>query len=257
MENQFENQREVEIDIIDLFYYLKKKILVIISALLSCMVLGFVVSTFMITPKYTATTRIYVLNRSSENAVIYSDYVLSEYMASDYIVLITGQNVTKQVIEELNLDMTYSQLANKISVKTIDETRVLQIAVSDTDPQRAAEIANCICRVASVQLQEIVNVEAVNVVYEAEVPTHHSSPNVKKNMILAGALGFIIAIGVYIVIYLADDTIRNEDDVERYLGLSVLGVIPLSEEIAKFGNRSVTGKKKKKLSSRKGLSKNK
>lgn len=225
-----DNHIEEEIDLLDLFYYLKKRIVIIAAAFLACAVIGFLGTKLFITPTYTAATRMYVLNRTNETTISYSDLTASAYMVNDYEVLITGQNVTKEVINQLGLDMTNSKLSSLISVEAIDSTRVLQIKVVDTDPQRAADIANCVREVASQQILEIMDVDAVNLVYEAEVPEKKSGPSTMKNTLLAAMLGFIAVVGVLVVIYLLDDTIRTEEDVERYLGLGTLGVIPVTAE---------------------------
>lgn len=238
-----ENQNEIEIDLIDLLYYLKKKLWIIVAAFVLCAALGAVFTTFFMEDEYTAKTRIYVLNRSSETNVSSSDYSISNYMINDYKILITGENVTKAVIEKLDLEDTPSQLAGKISVSAIDNTRVLQITVVDNKPQRAANIANCVREVAAQQLQAIMNVDAVNLIYEAEAPLHKSGPSLTKNTALAAVLGMVAAIGVLVVIYILDDTIRTEEDVERYLGLSVLGVIPISSEMGNLAKKAGTSAK--------------
>ena len=102
-----ENQKGFELDLLGLFRYLKKKIWIILIVIAVCAGLGFVISRFVIAQQYTATTRAYVLNRSGEDSVVSSDFALSNYMISDYKVLITGQNVTDEVIAALGLDMTH------------------------------------------------------------------------------------------------------------------------------------------------------
>ena len=241
-----DNQNEMEIDLLELFRYLKKKIAILLAVCLASAVVGFVGTKLFIAPKYTAATRVYVLNRSNETTVVSSDFSLSNYLINDYQVLITGQNVTKEVIKQLNLNMTYSELANKISVTVPDNARVLQISVTDTSAQRAADIANAVREVAVTQIKEIMDVDAVNVVYEAEVPTSPSSPSVMKNTAIAALLGLVAVAGVYVVIFMLDDTIRTEEDVERYLGLSTVGVIPLSTELnvmSKYNSKKKTVKK--------------
>lgn len=238
MENQNE---EVEIDLMDLFHYLKKKIWIILAAFVVCAVVGFAFTSIFVTPEYTASTRMYVLNRSNEDNVVSADYQISNYMISDYTVLITGRNVTQAVISELGLDMDDEELAEMLKVTSPDDTRVLQISVTDTDPQRAANIANSVRVIASKQIKEIMDVDAVNLIYEAEVPEEPSAPSVMKNTVLAAAVGMIAAIAVFVVIYMVDDTIRTEEDVERYLGLSVMGVIPASKDLG-----TATEKNKKK-----------
>lgn len=235
--------KQYEIDLLDLLYYLKKKIWIIVAVFILCAAIGSVYTMFFVDTTYTATTRMYVLNRSSDSYISSSDYSVSSYMINDCEVLLTGQNMTDAVIEKLNLDMSTSELRSMISVEAVDNTRVLQINVVDTNPYRAADIANCIQQVASEQLKSILNVEAVNLVFEAKVPQQKSAPNLTLNTALAAFLGLFLCVGVLVVAYMLDDTIRSEDDVERYLGLSVLGVIPVSNELS-YSRRSPAGSKK-------------
>lgn len=226
-----EKVRDTDLDFLDLFQYLKKKVWLLGTVFAVCAVLGFLVSALLIAPKYTAATRMYVLNRTTEAAVVYADIQTSTYLLSDYRVLITGQNVTKEVIAKLNLDMKPEELEARIKVTAPENTRVLQISISDTDARRAADIANCVRQVAASQIQEIMDVDAVKLVYEAEVPQEPSSPNVVMNTILAALVGLFAAMGVLSVVYVLDDTIRTEEDVEHYLGLSTMGVIPVADEL--------------------------
>lgn len=226
-----ENRDEMELDLVDLFYYLKKKAWVFVIALVVCALVGFVVSNFFMAPVYTASTRMYVLNRSNEKNMVYADFQVSSQMLNDYKVLITGSNVTQKVIEKLGLNLTPAQLAAKITVTAPDDTRVLQIDASDASAQRAADIANCVREIASAQIKDIMDVDAVKLVYEAEVPQNPSSPSVKKYTVLGAAVGLIVSMGVLVVIYIMDGTIRTEDDVDHYLGLSVLAVIPACSQL--------------------------
>jgi len=226
-----EKNDDVEINLIDLFFYLKKRIVIIVAAVLAAAAIGFVVTQLFVAPEYTASARMYVLNRSDETNVVYSDFQTSTQLLNDYKVLITGRNVTDEVIRDLGLNMSSGQLADAITVTSPDNTRIVQIDVIDTDPKRAADIANAVYETAAEQIQNIMDVDAVSLVYSAKVPKSPSSPNVLRNTIIAAAFGFVAAVGVLIVIYILDDTIRTEEDVERYLGLGTLGVIPISQEL--------------------------
>ena len=226
-----QQEKQIEIDLIGLLNYLKKRIMIIAAAVLVFAAFGLLYSAMFITPSYVAETRLYVLNRSSTIGVQGSDYQVSTYMLQDYQVLITGKNVTQKVVQQLNLEMTAEQLRSKITVSAPEETRVLQINVSDTDPQRAADIANKVCEVAIQELKRLTDADAVRQVYEAEVPRYSVSPGVKKVVLLAALCGLAASVGIITVMYILDDSIRSEEDVERYLGLSVLGVIPESQEI--------------------------
>lgn len=226
-----QQEKQIEIDLMGLLNYLKKRIMIIMASVLVFAALGLMYSALFTTPRYVAETRLYVLNRSSTIGVQGSDYQVSTYMLQDYQILITGKNVTKEVVKQLHLDMTPEALSSKISVSAPEETRVLQINVSDADPQQAANIANKVCEVAMQELKRLTDADAVHQVYEADVPTRSVSPGVKKIVLLAALCGLIIAVAVVTVMFMLDDSIRSEEDVERYLGLSVLGVIPDSKEM--------------------------
>lgn len=220
---------KTEVDLLGLVLYLKKRLWIILIALVLFTFGGYVKSAFLTTPMYTATTQMYVLNRANDDRVVASDFQTSTYVLYDYKVLISGQNVTKEVIADLGLQNTSpTGLSNRITVTSPENTRILQISISDSDPVRAAALANAVREEAAVQIKEIMEVDAVKLVYAAEIPSAPSSPNVGQDTFLAAVLGAVISVTILSVIYLMDDTIRTEEDVEKWLGISVLGVIPLS-----------------------------
>lgn len=236
-----QNKTSFEIDLLALLYYFWKKLPVIIAATLLFGVAGLLWNIFLVTPQYTASTRIFVLNRSNQNAVASSDYQVSNYMVSDYRELIKGRNLTGEVISKLDLKMSSGTLSNKISVSTPQNTRIVQINVTDADPAQAALLANTVREVAITQLTDIMKVDAATTIYEAEIPMAPSSPNVAKNTVLMAVLGCAIVLLLYTIVFSADRRIRTEEDVERYLGIGTLGIIPDSVPEKKTKKTDPTG----------------
>ncbi len=226
-----DNQFELELDLRELFHYLRRKLALILAITALCGILGFGVSRVFMTPMYTASTRMYVISRTYDTTVVSSDFQVANFMLSDYQVLITGRNVTKKVIENLDLPMKPEQLSQMVTVTAPDDTRVLQVNVTHANPQLAAKIANNVREVATEQLKEIMQLDAVRLVYEADVPQAPSSPNVSRNTLLAAAVGGFLCAGILVVLFVLDDSIRTEEDVERYLGISTLGIIPVTTEL--------------------------
>lgn len=237
---------EIELDIIELLNFLKKKLIIILAITLLCASIGFLATKFFMEPEYTASTRMYVQNRTSDTDVLYSDFQSSSQILNDYTVLMTGRNVTEEVVSRLNLPMSYGQVARMIQISTPSGTRVLQINITDTDPQRAADIANAVREVAADQIQSIMDVNAVKTVYPATAPGGPSGPDVFGNTTKAAFVGLVISVVIFVIIFLLDDTIRTEEDVEHYLGLSVLGVIPATEDMGIVDARHHSKKKKSK-----------
>ncbi len=244
MDNMYvKDQDEVEINMLEILRYLKKKIWIIAVTAIIFAGFAFLISAFILEPEYTASCRIYVLNQSNETGIVMSDFQVSSQMLNDYKVLITGRNVTEEVISRLGLNMSTSELAKKISVTAPENTRVLQIGVTDDSASLSADIANCVQEIASRQLTEIMGVDSVKLVYKADVPKEPSSPNVPKLTVLGGVLGIVVSVAFCVCLYLMDDTIRTEEDVTKYLGLSTLGVIPVSEKLNVDTNSSKMKKK--------------
>ena len=231
MENQVTNNNdEIEIDLGEVFHLVISKLGVIILSGILLGVLSIIGTMLFITPKYESTTKIMVLNKQDNNTLTSADMQTSTQLTKDYAELIQSRTVLEGVIAQLNLDMTYKEMLNKVSVETSSDSRIVSISVTDEDPYTASEIANAVRDMAAEHIQSVMDIEAVNVVDSANIPSEKASPSLAKNGVIGGLLGVIIAMAIVIIIYLTNDTIKVEEDVERYLGLSVLGSIPYSEK---------------------------
>ena len=231
MENQVTNNNdEIEIDLGEVFHLVISKLGVIILSGILLGVLSIIGTMLFITPKYESTTKIMALNKQDNNTLTSADMQTSTQLTKDYAELIQSRTVLEGVIAQLNLDMTYKEMLQKVSVETSSDSRIVSISVTDEDPYTASEIANAVRDMAAEHIQSVMDIEAVNVVDTANIPNEKASPSLAKNGVIGGLLGVIIAMAAVIIIYLTNDTIKVEEDVERYLGLSVLGSIPFSEK---------------------------
>ena len=241
MENKRDND-VLEIDLLEVFYVLIGRMWLILSAGLFCALVCFALSKFVLTPTYESTTKIYILNKNENASVTYSDVQLGTQLTKDYAELINSRYVLEEVIQELMLETEYEDLLDFVKVTTPSDTRIVAITVTDTDPVQAMNIANCIREVASEHIQNVMDIEAVNVVETANMPTEKSGPSVVKWTLIGGIAGVFVLCAVILVQYLMDDTIKSSEDVEKYLGLSTLALIPIATE----GGESKKKKKKKK-----------
>lgn len=241
MENQYRQMTdEIEIDLVEVFRRLLARAPMMIAVGLLTALIAFFVSRFVMTPTYESTTKIYVLSRQENNSVTYSDLQMGTQLTQDYAELIQGRYVLEQVIEILGLDMRYKTLHKMVSVNVQENTRIISITVRDSDPVQAMEIANCIRETATIYITDVMDIEAVNMVESAFLPTQKSGPYVTLITLLGGLLGIFVISAIVVIEYLRDDTIKTADDVEKYLELSTLSMIPLSE-----GEKQSKRKKKK------------
>lgn len=220
---------EIEINLGEIFAVLLHKIWIIILATVVCGAVAFLYSFFIITPQYESTTKVYILNKQSGSSVTYSDVQLSSTLSKDYEQLVTSRYVIEGVISKLNLDDTYEELAARVSASNTDETRIIAITVTDPDPEQAQKIANAVRDLAAQHITQVMDIEAVNVVDNANLPDSPVSPSVPKWTLIGVAIGMIISIAVIVIQHLLDDSIKSLEDIEKYLGISTLAIIPMNE----------------------------
>lgn len=241
MEQSFSREDELEIDLQELFAVLLQWLWLL---LLSALIVGasaFAFSKFMITPTYDSTTRIVILSKqNTNNSITYSDLQMGTQLTKDYAELIRSRYVVEQVLNQFELDMGYEQFLKKMEVETPSDTRIIDITVTDPDPLLAKQMVDEIRNVAAVRIQEVMDIEAVNVVDEGNIASAPSNPNVMKWTLIGFLLGGFIAAAVVVLRYLLDDTIKSSEDIEKYLKLSTLALIPISmteEEMTKKKGR--------------------
>ncbi|HEL1586837.1 TPA: capsular biosynthesis protein CpsC [Streptococcus suis] len=223
MKNQEENL--LEIDVLYLLKTLWRKKFFIIVASLVTTVIAFVISAFLMTPQFDATTRIYVVNQSVEGAQGLTNQELQAgtYLVKDYKEIIMSQDVLSQVEADLGLT---DDLKGKVSVQIPVDTRIVSITVRDSDPNEAARIANSLRTVAAEKIIEVTKVSDVTTLEEATPAKSPSSPNTKRNLALGFLVGAFLAASFILIMEVLDDRIKRPEDVEEKMGLPLLGVVP-------------------------------
>ena len=245
MVNQNISDDEIEIDLVELFMVLKSKLHIILLSGILAALLAFVGTKLLMTPMYTSVTKMYVLSRQdSSSGVTYSDLQTGSQLTKDYAELVKSRPVLEQVIAVLNLDIEPEDLAENITGETPTDTRILSISVESDNPKEAKEIADTLRETVSSEIKEIMHAESVDTIEDGNLPKEPSSPSLKKNMVLGGALGVFLALAILIFIFLRDDTIKNPDDVEQYLGLNVLTSIPIKGKVQKPKKVKIPAQKK-------------
>lgn len=216
----------IEIDILYLLRKLWSKKFFIIFVGLLVGTIALLGSVFFIKPKYTSTTRIYVVSRSSDTSLTNQDLQAGSYLVNDYKEVITSSEVLSSVIDQEKLSMSVGELSKDIAVTIPTDTRVISISVTDTDAQRACDIANTVREVAAEKIKAVTKVDDVTTLESATKPSHPSSPNVKKNAAIGALAGVFLAVVGILVAEVLDDRVRRPEDIEEVLGMTLLGVVP-------------------------------
>ena len=221
----YRENEEIEIDLLELFYVLRKNIVaIILASLIGTAVFG-AYSFLIAKPVYESTAKLYILSQST-SLTSFADIQISNSLAKDYEEMIFSRPVVMQVAQNLNLDYTYGQLKSMLSVSNPADTRCLNIVCHSNDVQEAADIANEFATVAKRQISDIMDTDEPALYESAIANDNPIKPEKLKNMLIGFMLGFIIACGVIIVRYMLNDSLKSEDDIEKFLGLNTLASIP-------------------------------
>ncbi len=222
-------QYEETIDLREIMVLLKKNIIIIAAAAIVFGLVGFLVSTFAMTPQYRASAMLIVNSRQidgTQSSVTSDQLNSASKLVDTYAVILTSDTVLEKTIDQLDLDMTYSQLANKVSISAVDSTQVMRVSVQDADPELAREIVANIVEQAPEVIINTVKAGSVEIISEAKAGTAPVSPNITRNTALAAMVGLVLAVGVVFLRYMLNNKFRTDSDINNRLGLTVLGVIP-------------------------------
>ena len=228
MNNQEANT--IEIDVLSLLRTIwRKKFLILLTAILTTG-LAFAYSAFLVTPQYDSTTRLYVVNQSSDNGAVITnqDLQAGSFLVKDYKEIILSQDVLKNVTTTLGIT---DDIKEKITVNIPVDTRILSITVRDSDPNQAATIANTLRDEAAKKIIEVTKVSDVTTL-EAALPAENpSTPQTKRNLVLGFIVGAFLATALVLVLEVLDDRVKRPQDIEEGLGMTLLGVVPDAEKL--------------------------
>ena len=228
MNNQEKDLIQLDIMLLIRSIWEKKILILLVTVLFTAVSLAY--SIFLVTPQYSSTTKVYVVNqKKDEKAITTQDVQLGSLLIKDYKEIILSNKVMEDSAEKSGLGITAKQLAGKVSVDAPKDTRIISITVRDKDPQVASQLANTVKEVLADQIKEVTKIDDVTTLEEAKAAMSPSSPNIPKNAILATALGFIIAVAGVVLFELLDDRIKRAEDIEDVMGLVLLGVVPDTE----------------------------
>lgn len=224
-------QDEDVIDLMELFFALRKHLVLLILTAIIGGGLGFAVSRFVLTPTYTSTSMIYVMSKETTLTSL-ADLQIGSQLTQDYKVLTTSRTVMEDVIQKLGLKYDYMTLRSKVSLDNPTDTRILNISVLDTDPQMAKKLTDAVADSASSYIADIMEQDPPKIIEYGEIPLQKTGPKTERNTMM-GALLFLLAAVAFVTIdMLTNDTIKTEDDIENYFGLPVLATIPEKDAAA-------------------------
>ncbi|WP_035797081.1 YveK family protein [Butyrivibrio sp. MB2005] len=238
---------EDEIDFRELFFVLRRKWWLLITCAIAGAAIALAYTLFLIQPIYTSSSMIYIFSKSTTitSAI---DLQIGEQLTVDFEILGKSRPVIEKVISDLELDTTYEDLLETVTVENPKDSRIIKITIENTDPQLACDIANCLADNLAARVAEVIDTDKPSSVESAVPAIIPSSPSKSKNTALGGILGLLLAAAIVLIQYYSDMSIKDEDDVRKYLGMSTLASIPFEKSICaeRDGKKSKGHKKRRK-----------
>ena len=224
---------EETISLNEIIDVLKKRINIIIASTVVIAVIVALISLFVLTPRYEASSQFIVNEKTKDQLNLVDTGAIKSNidLINTYNVIITSPAILDDVIDKLNLEYGPGTLAGKINVSSEQNSQVVTVKVSDENQKIAADIANEVVSTFQTEIPEIMNVDNVSVLTVAEVDEKPSqvSPNVKLNIAIGLILGLMLGVGIAFLIEYLDTTVKTEKDIEKHIAIPIIGSIPTVE----------------------------
>ena len=223
-----------EIDLKELFEIFWHKKAQIILIILIFMVLGVIYSVGFVTPMYSSSTTLVLAGTASSteeqstDTITTADLSINSQLVSTYSELVKSNNILGQVISNLGINIDAEELRQNVEVTSVEDTELIEITVSDQNPEYAARIANEIAKVFEEKIAgEIYNINNVHIVDEATPETQPSNVNHAKDIVIFAFIGAVVAVMYVLIANMLDTTVKTQEDIEKSIKIPVLASIPL------------------------------
>lgn len=234
----------------DLWDEFVRRLAVMVLAAVIAAVGFFAVDRITYEARYESTASMYILREngsaSSNTSDAYNEFSLALKVVNDCSYMLKSRTVVEQVISELGLDYSYSELYKLIHTENPENTRILEVTVESSSPEQAKRIVDRLCQIGQEKINDAMGASQINLYEYGNLPAKPSNKTGITTFVLVGIVAAVVTYGVFLVRMLLDDRIRTEEDIERVLGVSVLGEIPDMEDSRK--NQGGYGKRPSKAS---------
>lgn len=241
--NTTQEQREKTISIQELYVLLKRYFLLIIAAGLIGGIVTYCICSFFVAPVYEASAKMIVNSRQEQTGSVTNDQITSaQKLVDTYAIIIRSQSVLEPVIQNLGLQMDVEMLAKMVTVTSVNDTQVMQIAVQSKNAEQALQIVQQIESVCPALIINAVEAGSVKTIEPAHLKKEPVAPSTNLFTVVAAFLSMVVVVIALILQFLLDNTYKSEADLRNDLALPVLGVIPDYECCLKQKNDGKEGK---------------
>ena len=208
---------------------LKKNSLKIVLILFLFTLCGYFYSYNMVVPKYKSISTMLLTSdnvNKDTDSLTQNDINLNKNLIGTYGRILKSSSVLNKVIERLNLDMEEEELYKNIEIEEVKDTQIIEIGVIHEDPAEAQKIAGTLNDVFIQEIREFYKIDNISIVDQASYETEPYNIHHMVDILMFFGAGLVACTIMISIIYVLDTTIKIEQDIEEYVGLNVVGVVP-------------------------------
>lgn len=184
----------------------------------------FAISKALYVPEYSSKAEIFVIE-NNEDKVSSTDISVGEKLLANCMYAIKSDEVVGQVIANLALSETIGSLSDKITTNNPSGTHFIQVTVRAATPELAKEIVDEVCLESKDAIMENMNYE-IHIFQEGRLNSNPSNQTSLTTYILVGLVAAVLVYGVFFLMFMLDDSVWTDEEIDKYLGISILGDIP-------------------------------
>lgn len=220
------------IDFKELFYETLNKWYILVSSIILAIVVAFVYSTVFITPKYNSTAKVIIIGQKAYSSLSEMELSSSTLLTKDFTEIINDKLILSEVAERLDNKYTASQIKGFITIRNPQDTRVIEITALTPDAKDSKKIVDTVCEVAQEKIVDLMGLDRITIISKGDVAKNSSAPNIVENILMSIVIGGIIGFAIITYIYVTSTKINSPEDIDKYVGISLLAVIPYNNKLA-------------------------
>lgn len=225
-----DKNEDVEIDLVEIWQVIKKQFGLLVIIVILCAVLAGVISKFFIAPKYTSSSTIFLTPSISETGVVdYTSQNSNEKLVNNVMALLVQDNILSEVAKQTGME-SVEDLRNQIKVSNDTNTTLVKVEATTLDPKLSKNIVNSTVNVFIDTMQENLNLKNIEIVDKAKLSYEPSGPNVKKNILMGAAAGFVMDALIVVLKVLTNTKLKSKEEAEKYLKLPVFCELPVIKD---------------------------
>ena len=225
-----DKNEDVEIDLVEIWQVIKKQFGLLVVIVILCAILAGVISKFFIAPKYTSSSTIFLTPSISESGVVdYTSQNSNEKLVNNVMALLVQDNILSEVAKQTGME-SVEDLRNQIKVSNDTNTTLVKVEATTLDPKLSKNIVNSMVNVFIDTMQENLNLKNIEIVDKAKLSYEPSGPNIKKNILIGAAAGFVIDALIVVLKVLTNTRLKSKEEAEKYLNLPVFCELPVIKD---------------------------